>query len=284
MGDLLLLTPVFPALKKKYPQSRIIVYCRLRSRMDVFRNNPYIDRLLYMSPFFRTSLMVLHRHFRGIKLYNPEYGQLRPGLFCRKHASEIIAEEFFGIQLEDNRAQIYLTLSEERTAMEELSRYNRPVMIHPGTVSTANKMWPLPRWEELVKRMPEYTFIQLGLPTEDRVEGAVDLRGTSFREALGLIKHARGFVGIDSSFAHATSAFGIPGVVLFGPSTPDVWGHPNNVNIYGRQRCSPCIELLSDIKCPYDKICMSVITVDEVVEALKMQLQLKIHGIYAERI
>jgi ADP-heptose:LPS heptosyltransferase len=117
--------------------------------------------------------------------------------------------------------------------------------------------------------MPDYTFIQLGLAKEPAVEGAVDFRGkTSFREAMALIEAALSFVGVVSSFAHATSAVNKPGVVLFGPSSPEVWGHSNNINIYKRKRCAPCVDQLQSSACPYNKVCMRDITVDEVHSAL----------------
>jgi hypothetical protein len=74
------------------------------------------------------------------------------------------------------------------------------------------------------------------------------------------------------TFAHATSAFGTPGVVLFGASTPKVWGHSNNINLYKDLRCAPCIDLLFDSPCPYGKPCMTTISVGEVREALIAQL------------
>jgi len=112
------------------------------------------------------------------------------------------------------------------------------------------------------------------MPNEDKVEGAADLRGkTSFREALSILNSSLSFVGVVSSFSHATSAFGTPGVVLFGASSPEAWGHSNNINIYKDLECAPCMDILLGSPCPYGKPCMTTITVDEVRKALLTQLE-----------
>jgi ADP-heptose:LPS heptosyltransferase len=116
----------------------------------------------------------------------------------------------------------------------------------------------------------------VGLPGEPHVPGAVDLRGkTSLREVFALLKAASGFVGVTSSFSHATNAFGTPGVVLFGPSAPEVWGHANNVNLSRNLPCAPCIDVLHNAPCPYGAECMHI-PVAQVQEALRRQLRLSV--------
>jgi hypothetical protein len=80
----------------------------------------------------------------------------------------------------------------------------------------------------------------------------VDLRGeTSVRESVALLRHALAFVGVVSFLAHATNATGTPAVVLFGPSAPNVWAHPNQMVINKSLRCAPCIDTLAGHPCPY---------------------------------
>lgn len=93
---------------------------------------------------------------------------------------------------------------------------------------------------------------------------------------FALLKGASGFVGVTSSFSHATNAFGTPGVVLFGPSAPEVWGHANNVNLSRNLPCAPCIDVLHNAPCPYGAECMQTITVAQVQEALRRQLRLPV--------
>lgn len=271
LGDILLSTPAFKALKQKHPGCRIIVYCPTKGHREIFRNNPDIDAIRSTS-FFANPVAFTMYYFKWAKFHTFLYGHLSPSLYYRKSAKEIIAD-MFDVTLEDKNIRVFLTPEEERKAREYMSGFKNPVVLHITSRCSKNQEWPFNNWDKLIRSMPEYTFIQLGLKDELKVKQAVDLRGTTFREALAFIKHARGFVGVNSSFSHATNAFGIPGVVLFGPSQPEVWGHPNNINLYKPVRCAPCLDILLDSDCPYDKRCMHNITVEEVRAALLRQLE-----------
>ena len=145
--------------------------------------------------------------------------------------------------------------------------------MHIHSRSSNNHHWAIENWGNLVRQLPEFTFIQLGMPDEPAVEGAIDWRGkTSMREAFCLLKYAASYVGVDSVHAHVSNAFDLPGVVLFGDSNPALWGHDNNINIYKGIRCSPCYYHLWGATCPYGNTCMKLITVDDVKEALLKQM------------
>jgi ADP-heptose:LPS heptosyltransferase len=40
------------------------------------------------------------------------------------------------------------------------------------------------------------------------------------------------FVGLDSTLAHAASAFAKPSVVVFAPGVSSIWGSKSNINVY----------------------------------------------------
>jgi len=273
-GDVILSTPVFRALKEKDPDCKIVVRCVVKIHADIYRNNPHIDKLI-MPSTIGNRIRAVTRYFKPAKVNGFEYFRLLPSISYDISAAEIIAE-FVDLKLGNPKLQLYLTPEEERWGKEKMVAYGKPILIHISSVTSSNQHWPLSNWEELVRSLPEYTFVQLGLPHEEKVEGAIDLRGkTSFREALSLLNSSLSFVGVVSSFAHATNAFDTPGVVLFGPSTPKIWGHPNNINIYKGLPCAPCIDALLGSPCPYGKPCMTTITVDEVRKALLFQLEKK---------
>jgi ADP-heptose:LPS heptosyltransferase len=181
----------------------------------------------------------------------------------------LFGKEQLGIEVDDPRPNCFLTESEEREGEMIVSKYVNPVAIQITGASSPNKNWPLENWEELVSNNPDYNFIQLGLANEELVKGAVDLRGTSIRQAFAIVKASKAFVGIDSVFAHAAAAFHIPSVVLFGPETPAVWGYQWNQNLYNPPPCSPCLDVLLKDPCPYGKQCMINITVSQVENALR---------------
>ena len=75
--------------------------------------------------------------------------------------------------------------------------------------------------------------------------------------------------GVDSFFGHVASAFDITGIILFGDSSPFVYGHDNNINIYKSLPCSPCFELLGGSSCPYNIACMKEISIEMVSNEIR---------------
>jgi ADP-heptose:LPS heptosyltransferase len=272
VGDALLTTPLFCAIKEQLPGSRTIVYSLYDQHYDVFLNNPYIDRLKKPGRLAKTEMSYLNR-FKLVNFFNPDYGNLRPSLFYKMNATEIIAE-MFGVTLQRKQVMVFLTREEEEIGRRLVSQYSKPVAIHVTARCSGNKHWPMSHWTELVRRNPQYTFLQLGGQGDELIPGAVDLRVKlpPLRAQFAVLKYVRAFVGVDSSFAHATNAFGTPGVVLFGPSSPLVWGHSNNRNLHLGLSCAPCLEILQGTPCPYGTPCMSGISVSEVEQALEQQL------------
>jgi ADP-heptose:LPS heptosyltransferase len=271
VGDALLATPLFRALKEERPGMKTIVYPCSDSNYELYLHNPYIDRLKKPSRLSRAELYLLKR-YRPTKLHNTFYTVMWPSLFYSKNATEIIAE-MFEVTLNHKQLMVFLTKEEEEIGKRMVSPYAVPIAIHVTSRATSNQHWPTESWAELVRRNPGYTFLQLGHSDEQLIPGVVDLRGkTSLRIALAVLKHARAFVGVVSAFAHATNAFGIPGVVFYGPSPSQVWGHSNNRNLDLGLSCAPCVDLLLKSKCPFGSPCMSGISVIDVELALEQQL------------
>jgi ADP-heptose:LPS heptosyltransferase len=271
LGDVLLTTPTIKALKEAEPRRKIYLYCMNVRQQGIFENNPHVDRLSNTS-FFRNPLAFTKYALKWADFHTDFYAGLLPTAFSGKNAKDLIAG-LHQLELKDDQVQIFLSEKEEQMARSVMGRYKDPIVMHITSKTSKNQEWELENWENLVKSMPDYTFLQLGISSEKKVSNAVDLRDQfSFRDTLALIKYAKSFVGVNSSFSHATNAFNIPGVVLFGPAQPAVWGHANNINLYKPVRCSPCLDLLFSSACPYEKKCMNNISVEEVRAALLRQV------------
>lgn len=271
IGDALLATPAFRALKERAPDRRLIVYCAQPSHVEIYRHNPYIDVLRPPGPRSRVERFVLTR-VRRVPVREPAYGLLRPTLFYTRHAVHIIGE-MLGVAITHERLIVRLTDDEERAARALLAPYAIPIVIHVTSHFSANQHWPPEHWAALVERNPRYTFVQIGLPSERAVPGAVDLRGAvPLRTAMAVVKHAHSFVGVVSSFAHVTNAVGTPGVIFHGPSAAATWGYAHNVNLDAREPCAPCVDILGPQPCPYGSPCLRAISVRDVERALETQL------------
>ncbi|HET6254620.1 MAG TPA: glycosyltransferase family 9 protein [Puia sp.] len=271
LGDVLLSTPAIAALRTKYPQHWIVVFCRGRSHAEIYWNNPDIDELRPVSFWILLRLYAIRAMGIG-QVYIPEYGHIFPSLYYRKCASEIIGE-MMNVKPDSKKLRMYLTEEEDKEARKALAVFRNPVILHITSLTSPNNEWFPEKWESLIAKLPDYTFIQVGVGHERKIKGAIHMLGkTSFRQACALIKHARAFVGVGSSFSHASAAFDVPGVVLFGAASPVIWGHDRNINLYKAVHCAPCVDLIYDSECPYSKQCMNKITVDEVKAALLRQL------------
>jgi ADP-heptose:LPS heptosyltransferase len=259
MGDALLATPALRALKQSHPDLEIRVRCQ-ENTLEILEHNPWVDLV---------SCRPDDPRFLGLPVTDTNYGKLYPSTSCRRHASDLIAE-LVGVTLEDRALVASLTEADEQKALNIVAGRPKPLSLHVTSGSLSYKNWPVDRWEQLVRRMPECTFIQLGEERDPPVAFTVDMRGmTTPREAIAVVKHTACFVGVDSFLNHATSAVGTPGVVLFGPSAPAIWGHPQNVNLYTGVECSPCVDTIGKNPCPWAHRCMTAIGVDEVERAIR---------------
>ena len=92
---------------------------------------------------------------------------------------------------------------------------------------------------------------------------------TDISTLIGIVSQCQAFLSNDSGAMHLASALDIPVTAVFGPSdefqTSPLGRHTILVNPV---RCRPC--LLRE--CPIDHRCMSGISSDQVLEALKQQL------------
>lgn len=252
----------------------------------MLQNNPHVDVIRVVKEEFlkTTGYRYLWRYPADLvstltdkkkRYYRLYFQYVPPSWLYEKPIKEIVPEIFseLGIKPDCMKVQLFFTKKEEDRARRMLAPYKDVILLHIHSRSSTKHHWPMENWEQLVRSMPDYTFIQVGLADEPSVKGALDWRGkTGVREAYCLLKYSLTFVGIDSSFAHATNAFDLPGVVLWGDTSPVHWGHENNINLFKKVPCSPCYYYLYDNPCPFDHECMRSITVEEVRNALLRQI------------
>lgn len=286
IGDLVVCTPTLRAIKQTYPDARLVVYCCREEHRDVLLYNPHVDAIRLVNKKFLEGsasrylwkypgdlLSALTDNNR--KYYQLYFQHVPPTWLYTKSVKEIVPEIFedLNITLDNTKVEVFFSPEEEEKARNMLVQYNyNTIVLHIHSRASRNHHWPHENWEKLVCSMPEYTFVQVGHPDEPYVPGALDWRGkTSVREVYCLLKYSLSFLGVDSNFSHVTNAFDLPGVVLFGDSSPVYWGHDNNLNIYKAVNCSPCYYVLWNNPCPYDHRCMNSITVEEVRTAVALQ-------------
>ncbi|MGI8537151.1 MAG: glycosyltransferase family 9 protein [Mycobacteriales bacterium] len=112
------------------------------------------------------------------------------------------------------------------------------ILVHPGAAQVSRR-WPVQRWAEVARRLTvagpvlitgstgerglaEQVTAAAGLPPEACVAGNTDVRGLA-----SLVGHARLLISADTGVAHLATALRTPSVVLFGPTSPRLWGPPS---------------------------------------------------------
>jgi ADP-heptose:LPS heptosyltransferase len=116
---------------------------------------------------------------------------------------------------------------------------NGTTIIHPGAAYPARR-WPPERWATVARseRDAGRRVLITGGPTEVSLATAVakqaGLHDAVRAGSFDLLELARLFAAADrvlcgdTGVAHLATALGIPSVVLFGPTSPDLWGPPPN--------------------------------------------------------
>jgi|ERR1700761_1739673 len=112
-----------------------------------------------------------------------------------------------------------------RIRIEKRSEPRNSVVIHPFSGSVL-KNWPESRYRELASKLK--CEVEWTAGPEEKWPDAT--RFDNLAELAGWIAGARLYIGNDSGVAHLAAATGIPVLVLFGPSPPQVWA-PRGPNV-----------------------------------------------------
>ncbi|MFZ6010305.1 MAG: glycosyltransferase family 9 protein [Bacteroidota bacterium] len=273
LGDALIIMPSLQALKRKYPDCRVIVYCENARQKDIFIGYPFVDKVRGTS-WFWNAFAYVHYFLKPSDFIRTEFHLALSGfLRTDKHICHIVAEEIFDVHANEFKPHIYFTAEEEQFGTSFVQNLRKTIAIHVTSTTSKNHMWPIEKWNDLVSAMPDYTFIQLGTASEPQVNGVIDLRGkTTLRQSLNILKHADCFVGIEAFFNHAAHAVDTPAVIIFGDADPAMWNYQGNRVVTKSLECSPCDAILLGGDCPYQQKCMTLIDIAEVKTAILARL------------
>lgn len=173
-----------------------------------------------------------------------------------------------------------------RLATLGVKTQRRIVVLHPGATKDY-KRWPLQHFAHLALMLINsgYLPVIIGAGESDRIAATVILRQLESEgqggnvidlcDRLGLdalawlltLSHA--VVGNDSGPFHLASALGTPGVVIFGPTTRDIWAPLGDGSVL-LQRRDVCEPDCSRRHCRFNYHCLASVSPDDVYrEVLK---------------
>ena len=236
LGDCVLSTPALSLLKQHRPDLKISVIVEPRFA-EIFADNPDIDetresmtradlvlnlhggtRSMVLTALSRAKMRAGFAHHRYSFVYNHKIPTAQEilGVSRRVHTAEHLASAMFWLGVPKQqipRAKLFADPAPDRRSY---------AVIHPFA-SASGKAWPAARFIEIARNLSLEPVFLAG-PIDD-LEPFRDFQTSreSLKVTKSLLSGASLFIGNDSGPAHIAAAFGIPVVVLFGPSDPVTW-------------------------------------------------------------
>lgn len=247
LGDCVLTTPALALLHQARPDLEIAVVVEPRFA-SVFEGNPAVCGVFepnwrHIRAWHPNLCVNLHGGTRSIWMtflsgarwragfvhhnftfaYNLKIGRAQDILGVRRtvHTAEHLASAFFALgvpQADIPRAQLFTN-----SASPVAGQY---AVLHPFA-SAPDKVWPAERFCEVARYLQlwniEPVFVAAEQDDVSPFQSHRVFKG-SLSDVKALMAGASLFIGNDSGPAHIAAAFGLPTVVLFGPSKPAIWG------------------------------------------------------------
>jgi heptosyltransferase-3 len=249
LGDCVLSTPAIRLLKWGRHDAQVGVVVEQAWRA-VFEGNPDISRILppthaavwdfdpdvcidfhggntaaRLTFFSGAKYRAGYGHFKRRAAYNIRIPRVQEitGYSRTIHTAEHMATAMFYLGVKPReipRARLYANPPATRRAPY--------AVIHP-VAATADKTWPAAGFLQVAEHLRhqhniEPVFIAAKDQDLSAFAGWETVSGAPLEEIKTLISGASLFVGNDSGPAHIAAAFGVPPVVIFGPSDPVIWG------------------------------------------------------------
>jgi len=322
LGDLVMSTPAFRALRAACPDDRITLHAR-EALLPVLGGAPWFDALLPLRsgggaaailaegrslrsrarfdlgicmPDSWSSALIMstarvrrvvgyRRAGRGILLSHAlepvARSQGRRFIARERHALGLVAA--VGAVSDDTTLELFTTAAEEERAQAALRGVGLEsggfVALAPGASYGSAKQWPAASFARVADAVDARGLAAclIGAPGEESVcaevlrhaRGAVfDLAGRLDPGALkAVLRRARVLVCNDAGARHVAVAFGVPCIVLLGPTSLE----KTDCNLEGVHvietdvDCRPCYERV----CPIDHRCMTRLGPERVLDRLE---------------
>ena len=309
IGDTLMVTPVYRALKECFPNCRQVVVTG-HAGYELLYGNPYIDVLLryekgdpvvpIVKNIWRADASVIFDYHYRNALYSflaliPKrigYGKDFINVKLRDEPLEmyeplkyLAAVKQLGIHTEDFSLTTPVASEQDKLHVEEiLSEIKSPaqklILLTPFSLDTI-KDWEPSKYREIISRAKKFGYaaaILGGQAESSRVvqefPDAINLAGKlNLRESAELISRADLHISGCTSMLHVCSTTSTPAIAIYGPSDPKQWAPKKNCTVITHNLpCSPCHNIEGKPLC-YNNRCIKDISVDEVWKVIEEILE-----------
>ena len=299
IGDTLLATPVYRAIKECYPAVYTVAITSYTG-YELLKGNPYIDELIpydkgdsvfaIIRRIWRSDVaLILDHHYRNalyafLAMIPKRIGRGKD--FINVPVKDEFLTEFeplkyihiaeqVGIMTPDlSLTKPVATMAEKRHVQQicrEINKDNRKmILLVPYSLSKI-KDWEPEKYREIIKRLQDRGCVVVVIGGQDQqvkiaeeYPMVVNLAGrTNLRETTELIARADLQICGCTAMLHVCSTTDTPAIAIYGPTTPSQWAPKKNCTVITHSyACSPCYNV-GDKNCRDNK-CIQDIGVDEV--------------------
>ena len=232
-GKQVMATAVCRAIKKKYPDRKLIV---VTAWDGPFFYNPDVWRFYtfgQMQYFFDDFVNA------DTKIFRQEVYHSEDHILQRKHLVNSWCD-MFGIKPDGVKPKIYLNPREVEIARDKIKPDNRPIMLlqtHGGNAGQqySKKSWyrdmPIEIAQKLVNYFSKsYRVLHVRTPDQPALNGT-ELLNLPFRELYAVFPLSQKRLFIDSFAQHVAAALDLQSTVVWIGNKPEVFGYEENINI-----------------------------------------------------
>lgn len=270
IGDFVLTLPVFSVLRQQFPQAHLEVLgyphiatlalagglveqvrsIEARTLANFFARGGELSEEL--RDYFASFAIIISFLYDPDKIFQSNVavsskaqfiaGPHRPNENEKLHATKLFLQPLERLAIFDADSTPRLSLASERKRLNQIA-------IHPGS-GNERKNWPEEKWLELIAHILGETDARLLLVggeaesarlkrfsrkfSSDRIQLAENL---PLPDLAAHLQSCAAFIGHDSGISHLAAAVGLPGLVLWGDTTEEIWRPP-----------SPRVRIIRDTK------------------------------------
>lgn len=232
-GKQIMATAVCRAIKKKYPDRKLIVVTAWDGPFfynpDVWRFYNFGQMQYFFDDYIKEDTIIL-RH----EVYHTEDHILQ-----RKHLTQSWCD-MYDIPYDGYEPKIYLNPRELEIAKDKIKPDGRPIMLlqtHGGspTGQYSKKSWfrdmPIEIAQKLVNYYSKsYRILHIKAPEQPTLNNVEQLV-LPFRELYAVFPLSTKRLFIDSFSQHVAAALGLQSTVVWIGNKPEIFGYPENINI-----------------------------------------------------
>jgi len=244
IGDAILDTACIKKLKEKHPEYEIDLLTSY-DNAEIFFGASYLNKI-YPVPLDYCVIDMnsqlknkYHKHIHVLGILSWAFFTQQKTLFEQR-------KELYNVDASPD--DIEIILDDDKLPDDFFKDFNISVVFSAphNQAIMSGKTIHKSVWEQIFDTFKNITFIQVGSNkfdiNFDERNNLVDLKDKiSIKQTLSTIPLADFVIGCDNFLNHASRAFNKRGIFIFGANDPKQYGWEQNINLYNKKHCSPCL-------------------------------------------